>query len=91
MQCSTSYAGVGFRVRLPQIELEYPMKTDEFEIPSMECRAKRSRAVFKISGGFHTPCGRPAVAAAECEFAKCTLPKSSKIVRMCHGVHFMFC
>ena len=27
----------------------------------------------------------------KCEFAKCTLPNSSKIVRTCHGVHFMFC
>ena len=60
-------AGVGFRVRLPQRELEYFMKTDEFEIPSMECRARRSRAVFKISGLSHTPCGRPAVAAADLE------------------------
>ena len=33
----------------------------------MECRARRSRAVFKISIGFHTPCGRPAVAAADPE------------------------
>ena len=41
------------------------MKTDEFEMPPMECRARRSRAVFKISTGFHTPCGRPAVAAAD--------------------------
>ena len=43
------------------------MKTDEFEMPPMECRARRSRAVFKISIGFHTPCGRPAVAAADLE------------------------
>ena len=60
-------AWVGFRVRLAQRELEYSMKTDEFEIPPMECRARRSRAVFKISIGFHTPCGRPAVAAADLE------------------------
>ena len=44
--------GVGFRVRLAQRELEYSMKTDEFEIPPMECRARRSRAVFKISIAF---------------------------------------
>ena len=43
------------------------MKTDELEIPPMECRARRSRAVFKISTGSHTPCGRPAVAAADLE------------------------
>ena len=42
------------------------MKTDEFEIPPMECRARRSRAVFKISGGSHTPCGQR-VAAADLE------------------------
>ena len=51
-------AWVGFRVRLAQRELEFSMKTDEFEIPPMECRARRSRAVFKISGGSHTPCGQ---------------------------------
>ena len=67
MQCSTSYAWFGFRVRLAQIELEYLIKTDAFEIPPVECRARRSRAVFKISTGFHTPCGRPAVAAADPE------------------------
>ena len=38
--------GVGFRARLAQSELEYSMKTDEFEIPPMECRARRSRAVY---------------------------------------------
>ena len=42
------------------------MKTDEFEMPPMECRARRSRAVFKISGLFHTPCGQR-VAAADLE------------------------
>ena len=42
----------GFRVRLAQRELEYSMNTDEFEIPPMECRARRSRAVFKISTAF---------------------------------------
>ena len=67
MQCSTSYAWFKFRVRLAQIELEYLIKTDAFEIPPMECRARRSRAVFKISTLFHTPCGRLAVAAADLE------------------------
>ena len=55
----------GFRVRLQQNELRNLINIDEFEIPPMECRARRSRAVFQISGGFHTPCGRPAVAAAD--------------------------
>ena len=32
----------------------------------MECRAGRSRAVFKISGGFHTACGQR-VATADLE------------------------
>ena len=59
--------GVGFRARLAQRELEYSMKTNEFEIPPMRCRARRSRAVFKISIGSHTLCGRPAVAAADLE------------------------
>ena len=56
-----------FCARLAQRELKYSMKTDELEIPQMECRAGRSRAVFKISIGSHTPCGRPAVAAADLE------------------------
>ena len=50
--------GVGFRARLAQRELEYSMKTDEFEMPPMRCRARRSRAVFEISGRFHAPCGQ---------------------------------
>ena len=79
MQCSPPCAGVGFRVRLQQRELEFSMKTDEFEIPPMECRARRSRAVFKISTGFHTPCGRPAVAAADLEgFAHSTAAEGMK-------------
>ena len=57
----------GFRALLAQKELKYSMKTDELKIPQMECRAGRSRAVFKISTGSHTPCGRPAVAAADLE------------------------
>ena len=56
----------GFRARLAQRELEYSMKTDEFEIPQMECRAGRSRALFKISTLSHTPCGQR-VAAADLE------------------------
>ena len=50
--------GVWFRVRLAQNELRNLIKTHEFEIPPMECRARRSRAVFKISTGSHTPCGQ---------------------------------
>ena len=77
----------GFRVRLAQRELEYSMNTDEFEIPPMECRARRSRAVFKISGGFHTPCGRPAVAAADLEgFAHSAVAEGEKRPQACaHG------
>ena len=59
----------GFRARLAQRELEYSMKTDEFEIPPMECRARRSRAVFKISTLSHTPCGQR-VAAADLEVTR---------------------
>ena len=88
MQCSPSYAGVGFRVRLAQRELEFSMKTDEFEIPPMECRARRSRAVFKISGGFHTPCWRPAVAAADLEgFAHSAAAEGARSMQACAHVH----
>ena len=88
MQCSPPYAAFGFRVRLPQRELEYSMKTDEFEIPPMECRARRSRAVFKISGGFHTPCGRPAVAAADLEgFAHSAAAEGARSTQACAHVH----
>ena len=69
MQCSESCAGVGFRVRLAQRELEYSMKTDEFEIPPMECRARRSRAVFKISTAFTRHAGK--FAAADLDHESC--------------------
>ena len=88
MQCSPSYAAFGFRVRLAQRELEYSIKTDEFEIPPMECRARRSRAVFKISTGSHTPCGRPAVAAADLEgFAHSAAADGKKRPQACAHVH----
>ena len=58
-------AWVGFRVRLAQRELEYSMKTDEFEIPPMRCRARRSRAVFKISRAFTRHAGKFAAADLE--------------------------
>ena len=78
----------GFLVRLAQRELEYSMKTDEFEIPPMECRARRSRAVFKISTGFHTPCGRPAVAAADLEgFAHSAAAEGARSTQACAHVH----
>ena len=81
-------AAFGFRVRLAQSELECDMKTDEFEIPPMECRARRSRAVFKISGGFHTPCGRPAVAAADLEgFAHSAAAEGARSTQACAHVH----
>ena len=63
-------------------------KTDEFEIPPMECRARRSRAVFKISTLFHTPCGRPAVAAADLEgFAHSAAADGKKRQQACAHVH----
>ena len=63
---SGARSAFGFRAHLAQKELKYSMKTDELEIPQMECRAGRSRAVFKISEGSHTPCGQR-VAAADLE------------------------
>ena len=64
------------------------MKTNELEIPQMECRAGRSRAVFKISTGFHTPCGRPAVAAADLEgFAHSAAADGKKRPQACAHVH----
>ena len=87
MQRSPSYAWFGFRVRLAQRELEYSMKTDEFEIPPMECRARRSRAVFKISTGSHTPCGQR-VAAADLEgFAHSAAAEGARSTQACAHVH----
>ena len=63
------------------------MKTDDFEIPPVECRAGRSRAVFKISGGFHTPCGQR-VAAADLEgFAHSAAADGKKRPQACTHVH----
>ena len=78
----------GFRVRLPRNELRNFIKTNEFEIPPMECRARRSRAVFKISGLSHTPCGRPAVAAADLEgFAHSAAAEGKKRPQVCTHVY----
>ena len=63
------------------------MKTDEFEMPPMECRARRSRAVFKISGLFHTPCGQR-VAAADLEgFAHSAAAEGARSTQACAHVH----
>ena len=81
-------AWFGFRVRLAQNELQNLRKIDEFAIPPMECRARRSRAVFKISTGSHTPCGRPAVAAADLEgFAHSAAADGKKRPQACAHVH----
>ena len=64
------------------------MKTNKLEIPQMECRAWRSRAIFKISILSHTPCGRPAVAAADLEgFAHSAAAEGEKRPQACAHVH----
>ena len=51
----------GFRAGLAQRELEYSMKTDEFEMPPMECRwgvrAQLNSYCWIISHAMRAPCG----------------------------------
>ena len=88
MQCSPPYAWFGFRVRLAQRELEYSMKTDEFAIPPMRCRWGVRAQLNNYCNDFHTPCGRPAVAAADLEgFAHSAAAEGARSTQACAHVH----